>query len=442
MTMLLILPGLGGCDQSADARSSDGRITVTYWTRSWWGDPQQYQGPDPVSVPQWQREQIAEFERRHPHIRVNLKTDPGSPDKLRLAFAGGVPPDVFHTNPEAEFLNWADLGFLEPIDPYLTEAERTDIFPAALAAGEYRGNHYAWPLYSHALCMAINRDLFRERGLEDRIPGAYSDWTWAEFEDLARQLTFDRDGDGRIDVYGVGLGCLDDNHVFLTSYLVNFGARVFARDGRFVLNSDAGVRGLEFLRRLVDEKIATPGVSAYKYEDVRALFLEQKIGMYLVNAGIVDWAEDQARKGTIKPFDWALAPIPHEPGVRQSSYLAVGAVLVSAQRDQEKRRACMELARFITSHEVNRVFWNRASPRRSSPLPPDPNMAVMMRQVERAENFMLPPARLPDRFNLTRVMVQLYQDAFSHPPRYTPEQALDHAAERVNRAVARAKDGS
>ena len=36
-----------------------------------------------------------------------------------------------------------------------------------------------------------------------------------------------------------------------------------------------------------DQKIATPGAPAYKYDDVRSLFLEQKVAMYLVIAGIL-----------------------------------------------------------------------------------------------------------------------------------------------------------
>lgn len=438
-TVVLLLLGclaacVGGCDRRADA-GEEPAIRIVYWAPSWWGDPKQFQGENPVSIEQWKRQRLAEFERRNPGVKVDWKVDPGSPDRLRLAFAGGVPPDVFHTVPGSEFLTWADLGFLEPIDPFLTPEDRADIFPAALSSGQYRGQHYVWPLYNHALCVVINRDLFRERGLEDRIPGPDSDWTMAEFEALARELTFDRDGDGRTDVYGVGMHCVDDNHVFLTTYLINFGARVFAPDGTFVLDSPQGIRGMQFLRRLIDQRIATPGAAAYKHEQVRSLFLEQKVAMFLCPAGIVDWAEDQAAKGTIRKFDWALVPIPHEPDARPVSFLTIGTVLVSKQDDPAKRKACMELARYITGPEVNRIFWRKASPRRSTPTPADENMAVMMRQVERAENFMLPPIRLPDRYNLTREMVRLYQDVLAYPPRATPEEGLRGTSARVNAAV-------
>ncbi len=212
--LLLASCFLIACDDAAIA-SDDRAITITYWTRSWWGDPAQYQGDEKVPVWEWQRRQIARFEAEHPGVKIDIQVDPGGRgDKIRMAFAGGVAPDVFHGAPDTEFITWANLGLLEAIDPYLTVEDRADIFPAALQTVEHHGRHYAWPLYNHALGVAINRDLFRERGLEDRIPTPEDGWTMAEFEELAEALTFDRDGDGRTDVYGVGLHALDANHVF------------------------------------------------------------------------------------------------------------------------------------------------------------------------------------------------------------------------------------
>lgn len=439
---MLAMAMAGGC--GPPPRGAREPITIAYWTRSWWGDPAQYQDPggEPVPVREWQRRQVERFEAEHPNVRIDLQTDPGGRgDKIRIAFAGGCPPDVFHGGPDTEYITRASLGMLEPVDSYLDGGVRADFFPASLDACAYAGKCYAWPLYNHALGVVINRDLFRERGLEDRIPDPSSSWTMTEFEELARQLTFDRDGDGRTDVYGAGMHCLDANHVFLTAYLVNFGARVFDARGRFVLDGEAGVAGLEFLNRLVGEGVATPGAAGYKYDDVRALFIDQRIAMLLTSAGIIIYADDQARKGTIKRFDWAFVPIPAQPGVQPSSYLTTGTVFVSRQRDPAKRDACMAFASYLTGHEVNRHFWRIASPRRSSPLPQDPNLAVMMQQVTRARDFMLPPRPLPARYNLNNAMMRLYQDVLSRPPKVTARDALRRLAREVNAAITQAEGG-
>lgn len=442
LTLLAGMFALGGCDD--EVAGDAGVITITYWTRSWWGDPAQYQGDEKLPIAQWQRQQIERFEADHPNVRIDMQVDPGGRgDKVRMAFAGGVAPDLFHGAPDTEFITWANLGLLEPIDDYLTPEDRADIFPAALEAVAHGGRHYAWPLYNHALGVVINRDLFRQRGLEDRIPtaapGTENGWSMAEFEALARELTFDRDGDARTDVYGVGLHALDANHVFMTSYLVNFGAEVFGQDGRFALDGPAGVAGLTMLRRLIDDRVATPGATGYGFEDIRSLFVDQRVAMWLTGTGALIYAEDQARKGTIEPFDWALVPVPHAPGAEPTTYLTIGTVFVSRQEDDAKRDACMAFARYLTGHEVNQHFWNAMSPRRSSPTPSDEYQKVMMQQVERARNFMLPPHPLPERFNLNDEMVRLYQDVLSTPPKATPETALRALAARVNAAVDEAK---
>ena len=429
-----------GCDRAVRGESRP--ITVVYWTRSWWGDPGQYQDPDKerIPVPAWQRQQIDRFEARHPDIHIDMQIDPGGrDDKIKIAFAGGCPPDLFHGGPDTEYVTRAALGLLEPIDPYLDADVRADIYPASLEACDYAGKCYAWPLYNHALGITINRDIFRERGLEDRIPGPGANWTMAEYAELARLLTFDRDGDGKTDVYGVGIHCLDANHVFLTAYLLNFGARVFSPGKGFVLDSEEGVAGLEFVRTLIEEKIATPGAAGYTYQNIRQLFVDQRIAMHLSSAGNIIYAEDQVRKGALERFDWAFVPIPTLPGVRPSSFLTTGAVFVSRQRDPVKRDACMEFAKYVTGHETNRHFWRMASPRRSSPLPPDPNLAAMMQQVENATNFMLPPRPLPTRFNLNEVMTRLYQDVLAHPQKKTAREALQDTARVVNAALEEAE---
>ncbi len=154
------------------------------------------------------------------------------------------------------------------------------------------------------------------------------------------------------------------------------------------------------------------------------------------------YADDQARKGTIEPFDWTLVPVPSVPGGEPTTYLTVGTVFVSRQTDPAKRDACMAFARYITGHEVNRNFWRAMSPRRSSPTPTDEYQAVMMQQVERAENFMLPPRRLSERFSLSEEMTRLYQDVLATPPKATPERALRELGDRVDAAIIEDRTGA
>src|SRR5262249_53514821 len=150
-------------------------------------------------------------------------------------------------------------------------------------------------------------------------------------------------------------------------------------------NSPETIEGLRFLRSLTGkEGIAPPGASGYRIMDLADLFFAQKVGMMLGAAGFTEYGRTQIETGRVKPVHWRLAPIPvARRDMPCVSYLTVGAVVVSRQTDPARREAAMELARTITSPELNRWFWSKwASPRRSTPLPTDPNLRTMMKLVK------------------------------------------------------------
>lgn len=423
-----------GCSRNS---ATDSRIEIVLWSRPWWGDPAQYQNPSNPSVPalQWQAERVAEFERAHPKFRVRCEIDPGA-DKLRLAFASHTSPDVFFVggDNQVEVMRCAQLGLLEPIDAFLPSRDLADIWQSALDTGRVGNDHYLWPLYNHALVILINESLCKERGVAHLLPKEDEDWDIQTFLKVAHALTFDRDGDGHTNVYGVGFCGLGDVQYLYTTWIANFGARIFDHKQGLVFNSPGTVEGLRFLRSLPGkEGVAPPGMAGYRIMDLADLFFGQKIGMMLGNAGLVDYGKLQVQTGRVRPFRWGLAPIPvAQKGEHCVSYLAVGAVVVSRETDQARREAAMELARYITSPELNRWFWSKwASPRRSTPLPEDRNMRMMMKLVQHAEDFLLPPVALNPRYDLQRQLDLFYQRIFSS--NVPIETALAEFTEQFNR---------
>jgi multiple sugar transport system substrate-binding protein len=382
---------------------------------------------------EWQAQRISEFERMHPNVRVRREIDPGA-DKLRLAFASRTAPDVFFVGVDSEVMRFAEMGFLEPIDDFLRPGDRADIWESTLAMGRRGDRHYLWPLYNHALVILINESLCEERGVANLLPREDENWDTETFLRVARSVTFDRDGDGRNDVYGLGLYALGDMHYFMTTWLVNFGTRIFDPSRGFVFHSKETAEGLRFLRGLTaPEGVAPPGAAGYRLMDAADLFFAQKVGMMLGTAGLTDYGAMQIKNGRVKPFRWRLAPIPVATrGQPSVSYLTVGAVAVSRQTDPAKREAAMALARYVTSPELNRWFWAKwASPRRSTPLSSDPNIRTMMKLVKNADNFLLPPLALNPRYDLQRQLDLFYQRVFSSDVKI--ETALAEFEQKFNR---------
>ena len=77
--------------------------------------------------------------------------------------------------------------------------ELEDFFPGALEAYTYKGKLYGIPMSMSVHVMLLNLDHFAEAGVE---PPENGRWTWDEFVEKAKALTFDSDGDGVIDKYG------------------------------------------------------------------------------------------------------------------------------------------------------------------------------------------------------------------------------------------------
>jgi len=411
--LLVLILFAGGCSEDR----AESEIELIFWSRPWWGDPMQYQDPDadPLPVIDWQRARIAEFERMHPNVRIRREIDPGG-DKLRLAFASGTAPDVFFTGVSGEVLRYAELGFLEPIDEFLRPEDEADIWKSALDGGRVGDQRFLWPLYNHALVILVNESLCEEQGVTHLLPEGDDDWDVETFLEVARALTIDENGDGRPETYGVGIPANGDIFYILTTYLVNFDAHIFDSQNGFVFHSAETREALDFLLGMVQPGgVAPPGASGYRFTDIRDLFFAQKIGMMLGNAGLIDYGELQVRTGRIKPFKMRMTAIPTKDLSTSSiSFLSVGSVAVARQKDPATREAAMEFARWITSPELNRWFWSKwASPRKSAPLPEDPNLRTMMKLVARSENFMLPPVALHPRYDLSRQLDIFYQRIFS-----------------------------
>src|SRR5690606_12127053 len=106
-------------------------------------------------------------------------------------------------------LKYMEAGLLEPLDRYLDEpipdgegkTWREDIHPSILKAVQWQRSTYSFPWYKEGFVILLNMDLFAEAGVDFPTDGQ---WTWDEFMESMKALTQDRDGDGRIDTYGLG----------------------------------------------------------------------------------------------------------------------------------------------------------------------------------------------------------------------------------------------
>ncbi len=424
---------LAGCSPNRKS----GEIRLKWWVFPMWSG---ITGAEKNGTPEdWPRLKIREFEKAHPGVRIDLEvlTWQGGSQKLDLAVLSKTYPDVCYLA-AVNLRKYADQGVLEPIDPYLTDADRADVYPNVMGLCRYRGDTYLWPWLCNALVMAINTDIFRERGIERLIPKPPErSWTYDQFVEAAKACTFDRNGDGKTDVYGYALYGIPLSVEYQMLTLVQgFGGRLYSADGtRFMLNSPEGVRGMQFLLDLLDKhKVAPPGPAGTQSGQVGQMFMNQETATISSVSGVIKSIKQSADRGEFPFFNAILVQPPHLPGREPTSLLSVGGYVVFKQEDRRRRDAAMEFARFLTNAENSQALsvLGQLPARRSTGniYPGDLDMAVVAGLLPSAREYFT--AAGPE---LGQVVNNIYQRIFTHA--MTPAEALADAEKRANEIIAR-----
>ena len=191
-----------------------------------------------------------EFEEMHPEIDVVIeRVTGGSWTDFEISilndYWNGTPPDVARIN-DGWLSKFIDAGLLEPapddLADYLESQPVSDEMKASLRPG---GVAYGVIHAATWQCLYYNKDHFREVGLDPERPPR----TWDELIDYAQKLTV-YDENGRIlragfslrkSDYAPGIGMK-----FLDFYLSAGGQIVDDSMEHLLLNSEAGVRSLQF----------------------------------------------------------------------------------------------------------------------------------------------------------------------------------------------------
>lgn len=171
---------------------------------------------------------VDEYQAQNPGVTVELVAAHGGPwgrDQYLTMFAGDIAPDLLLLN-SGNFELFASQGLLLPLDRYADADSRFDAdeyLPASIEGSSLQGVLYGLPYDVSNHLPYYNRQMFQESGLADPV-----DWTWDELIDMAKTLTRDFDGDGNIDVYGLGL---DAAEWHWPSIMASFDVELFNEDG-------------------------------------------------------------------------------------------------------------------------------------------------------------------------------------------------------------------
>jgi multiple sugar transport system substrate-binding protein len=247
---------------------------ITFW----------FSGGDPTLDLPIVKQQIEEFEKAT-GIKVNFVVIPWAEDphmKLQVAIASGKAPDIAKIGSPFEHV-LARYGVLEPLDQLIPAEVLNAFIPAVLKDSRYtaeipadlRGKLISIPYFTDVRPILYRKDIFEERGVPAPL-----DWTWDDFVKYAQQLTFDRDGDGQIDVYGFGTSAQYASQFVI--FVWQAGGKVLDENGYPLFTSPEFLEGIKFYWDLYHTyKVVQPGAVNANLADVRKMLAEGKIAMYI-----------------------------------------------------------------------------------------------------------------------------------------------------------------
>jgi len=248
-----------GDDEESGGKSSTGELsgTVTWWDTSTVGSE------DKVF-----KKLAEDFETEHPDVDVTYVNVPFGEAQNKFknaAQSGSGAPDVIRSE-VAWTPEFADLGYLAPLDGTAALKDEKDFVPQAAASTKYKDKTYAVPQVIDSLGIFYNKKLFKEAGVE--VPT-----TIAELKTVSKTI---KDKTGKTGLYLRG----DDAYWFLSFLYGEGGDLVDAKGKTVTVDDPAGVKAMEVVKDLVDSGAATTDATD-GWENMQAAFKDGEVAMMI-----------------------------------------------------------------------------------------------------------------------------------------------------------------
>ncbi len=249
-------------------------------------------------------------------------------DKVTTLAAAGTPVGLAYVGSRTlkQFAN-SDLIVSIP----MTDEEKGAYFNYVPETVTFNGTQWGIPVAFSTKALYWNKDLFTAAGLDPESPPT----TWAEEIAAAKAIADKTDAAG----FGV-VGKTFDNtmHQFLHWVYTNNGSVIDA-DGNITLDSPQNLAALTALRDIT--AFAEEGPTAYEQNEVRAIFLDKKLGMIQASVGAVGLLEKA-------DFNWGVAPLPLGPDAAGPGTLLITDSLAVFKGTGVEDKA-VEFAKYITA---------------------------------------------------------------------------------------------
>ncbi|MBD0346821.1 MAG: ABC transporter substrate-binding protein [Coleofasciculus sp. Co-bin14] len=318
---------LGGCQLQRHV-DDVGVVRLTLW-----------QGVNPPTNRDVLQELVDRFNREHPNIQVESlyvgQEDQQLP-KILASVVGNAPPDMLWFNPTLTG-QLVELNAIRPLDDFLAASPvKDEIDPALLETMQFQGHIWSVPFGTNNAGIFYRPSLFKAAGIS-QLPK-----TWEELRQVAKALTRDADGDGRIDQYGMllPLGKGEWTVFMWLPFLWSGGGElipVISHDVNLV--NESAIAALQFWRDLIEDNSAVLSLPERGYE--MNGFIAGKVAMQFSGP----WTLGELKRTGV---EFSVFPMPSE--ARQATVIG-GENLFLFKTTPERERAAFTFAEYVMGEE-------------------------------------------------------------------------------------------
>jgi len=355
-------------------------------------------------------EYIAEWEAANPGYKIvpELVGWGQCQDKVTTLAAAGTPVALAYVGSRT-LKQFALNDLIIPIP--MTDEEKAAYYNYVPETVTIDGTQWGVPVAFSTKALYWNKKLFEEAGLDPEVPPA----TWEEEIAFAKQISEKTDADG----FGVVAKTFDNTvHQFLHWVYTNDGLVIDA-DNNIVLDSPQNLAALTALKDIVP--YAEEGPTAYEQNEVRAIFLDGKLGMIHAAVGAVNRLADT-------DIEWGVANLPLGPDAKGPGTLLITDSLAVFKGTGVEEQAT-DFAKFLTSPE--RQFEAEMA-QGLTPLRPVPEVANLVAEKPYWKPFLDgiefggPEPLFTDYIGFQNVMIEMVQSVVTGAAE--PAAALTKAA--------------
>lgn len=272
---------------------------------------------------------IKEWEGKNPGWKVTPEVVGWAQcqDKATTLAVAGTPVGMAYVGSRA-LKEFAENELIVPVP--MTEDEKKGYYPNIVDTVTFEGTQWGVPIAFSTKALYWNKDLFKQAGLDPEVPPK----TWAEEIAFAKQIK-EKTG---IAGYGLPAKTFDNT-------MHQFMHWVYTNNGKVIDGDNIVIDSPEVLAALQAYKDITPfsveGATAYEQNEIRAIFLDGKVGMIQSGSGAA------ARLKETK-VNWGVAPLPLGPSAKGDGTLLITDSL-AVFKDTGVEEKAIEFAKFITS---------------------------------------------------------------------------------------------